>query len=322
MKKRPILPLLLVAFVSIALADEVQNSAPAPLHFKEGSNGWASAISSGRVVEILQAEANGARFVAYILDWNGQRIVVDSRSGRLAHKVGDVIDILVMTGKGVLYFEMGEPPPCDNTAPEQVDDHAAREVLDKMIQAYAVMRSYSDSGVVIMHINDKVNDVSFETLFARPSFFRFAWSSRFQLSPRPNLITTDVIWSDGTDVFKRYDLGDKRPAKTEKAESLSMAVAEATGVSLGSAQTVAALLLPDMGFSLGDLRSPRLLGIEDVEGTDAHHIIGATCTGEIEVWIGRDDHLIRKTRMPDLDSEEIRRDIRINAEIPLAEFAR
>jgi hypothetical protein len=100
-----------------------------------------------------------------------------------------------------------------------------------------------------------------------------------------------------------------------------MAIAGATGVSAGAAHTVPRLLMPEIeGFSLGDLESPALAGVETVEGVPCHHIVGTNrCLGQMHLWVGIQDHLVRK--VADDLGEEIRRDIHINETIARDKFS-
>jgi len=201
-------------------------------------------------------------------------------------------------------------------------------ILGHMIEAYATVQSYSDSGVVLIHLPqlDSPSETTFETVFARPNLFRFTWVARHPYPPLSHQELRSVIWSDGTRAFERYGRAyatEPLPGKTQTSKSLRLAIAGATGVSGGSAHTVPRLLMPEIGgFSLGELQSPSIVGTEDIDGTNCYHIRGNHPLGPIDVWLGSSDYLIRKVqeRLSGILSEERRRNIRINETIPAAKF--
>jgi len=154
----------------------------------------------------------------------------------------------------------------------------------------------------------------FKTFFSRPSYFRFEWTS--YLSSRG---TKYVIWSDGNEAFTYWE-----PDRYEKERDLSMAIAGGTGISSGSIYTISSLLrVKDIdGYSVTELRTAALVGIEGFEGTPCYRIKGTNHVGEpTELWIGTGDLLLRKVREesknPTYNSiqEEVRRNIRTNQSI-------
>jgi outer membrane lipoprotein-sorting protein len=208
-------------------------------------------------------------------------------------------------------------------SPMSTAAESAQDVLSKMAQAYASLESYSDSGVVLVRFRADATpeETTFETAFARPMFFRFAWVSHHPYPPLRHLERRSVIWFDGTAAYLKSE-GTSEVAKIEPQKSLSSAVAGATGVSAGSAHHVVRLLMPAeiSGFSLKDLKAPTLETTEDVEGTSCHHIRGTTPQGvQIDIWVAATDHLIRRIKMREL--EETHRDIRIDQTIPSSRFS-
>jgi hypothetical protein len=203
---------------------------------------------------------------------------------------------------------------------------SAAQVLAEMSDAYASLQTYSDTGVVFRHFkNDAApNETTFETAFARPKLFRFAWVSHHPYPPLRHVEWKSVIWFDGRAPYSHADWGPDQ-GKSKIEDSLTMAVAGATGVSGGAAHTVVRLILPEIGgFSLGDLASPELVGVEVVEGVSCDHVLGtAEYAGQIDLWVGRADHMLRKQRvvLAGVAQEEIRRNIQLNQTIPLEKFS-
>jgi outer membrane lipoprotein-sorting protein len=113
-------------------------------------------------------------------------------------------------------------------------------VFEKVARAYAEFSSYRDSGtvksVMILSGGTTIKESSFTTVFVRPDRLRFEYSDRrFGDKPAPY-----IIWFNGSDVRTWWFI---KPG-IQKPESLRMAIAAATGVTLGSAARVPGLLLP------------------------------------------------------------------------------
>jgi hypothetical protein len=86
---------------------------------------------------------------------------------------------------------------------------------------------------------DWKNKKPFKTAFVRPDRFRFEFSDSF---PNSTKYHRYIIAATGSDVSTWWDI---RPG-VERAESLSMAIAGATGVSSGSAYEIPTLLMRDL----------------------------------------------------------------------------
>lgn len=201
-----------------------------------------------------------------------------------------------------------------------------QQLLGQMRAAYAALRSYSDTGVVLTHMprNDLPNETTFRSVFARPGLFRFEWTSHHAYPPLRHIKFNSVIWSNGDGAYFWSDWGGNGET-LEKQDSLEMAVAAATGVSHGAAHTIASLLLPPMGRTIGEgVTWDGKTTVEDVEGVACHHFTGQhKGLGHFELWVGKDDYLVRKvtSRRAGILSEEIRRNIQLNVEIPERTFA-
>ena len=209
--------------------------------------------------------------------------------------------------------------------PSAIAASAGEDAIASTVEAYASLRSYSDVGVVLTHLtaNEDPNETTFETMFARPRLFRFAWIAHHPYAPLRKVEWRSIIWSDGVGVFSR--LGFSEPVKTETQGSLIIAIASATGVSAGSAYTVPSMLMPELGasYTIG-LTSVTLVGAVTFEGAACAHIAATNRRGDpVDLWVGADDHLIRKVqmRLSGVLVEEIHRDIHTNQPIPLSSFS-
>ncbi len=199
----------------------------------------------------------------------------------------------------------------------QVQGPPPQVIIKQMAERYAAVSTYQDSGVVETVVEGALprrsTDVSFKTYFTRPRKLRFEWAD---LSPA-SLPGRSVIWSAGE---KAYAYHNYDPGKVETEEDLIMAIAGATGVSLGSAYTVSDLLLKGAGgFSLTKLAKLTLKGQERFEGEECYVLEGYHPSGEAwRLWVGKGDFLLRKLRTRRTNGEfeeEIHRDIRVNAVI-------
>jgi len=195
----------------------------------------------------------------------------------------------------------------------------AEAVLKAMLSRYSALKSYQDRGIVLRTWPDKAEpyEISFTTFFRRPDLFRFDWISHHPYPPLRHLKTRHVIWSDGKDAL-HYTI-DKDSSKMKRKESLFMAVAGATGISMGSALTVFNMLMPEYGArSFTELRDIDLRTAV-FEGIDCHCIRGRYAQGAQEdLRIGANDHLLRcvsSSRGEGAIAQEIRREIRINEPI-------
>lgn len=310
-------------------------------------------IESAPVVEVLRVDEEGFRFVAYVVLWNGRRVVIADPLAETEYQVGDAISFAVIRhrvgGKGVLGFlatgdrdcRPKEPAagqgaaatssdsPCAESQvpfdPQPASERssegaAADQVLRKMTEAYASMQSYTDRGVVTVRLEDSdetIIETTFETAFARPNLFRFDWTNHHPANR--DVDWRSVVWSDGTATYTHSET-DSEP-ETMEEESLELAIAGATGVSSGSARTIPRLLMPEIGgWSLSQLQSPTVVGVETIDGVPCHRVRGQHPRLEqIDVWIGVQDHLVRKVAL--LGSEEVRQDIRVDVQLPKETFS-
>jgi hypothetical protein len=202
----------------------------------------------------------------------------------------------------------------------------AVSLLSRVASGYATMSSYSDDGIVLQTSegSNETHKTEFVTIFRRPSMFRFKFSSPHPYPPLSHVITSHICGSDGSKAYvwtKAYD----RPSKTEVKETLSMAVASVTGISGGSAHTIGALLIPEIGgFRFQDLERPSAIREEMFEGAlcvviQAHHPRGSV----VSAWIDHETLTLRKVSRNSgvFVSNEIRRNVRVGETIPDSEFA-
>jgi hypothetical protein len=201
-------------------------------------------------------------------------------------------------------------------------------VLRGMGEVYAAMTSYADTGEVNttqLAPGKKPVQVRFSTLYQRPSLFRFEFLRPHPYPPLNQIVTQFVFGFDGTSAYQRKTKHSESATLTS-LESLPVAIASATGISKGTAHTVARLLTPEMeGFSLLDLIEPRLNEQKHIDGITCYSIDAQHPNGSrYGLWIENDTFRLRKVIHATDRSciEAIRNDIRVNQPIELRLFNR
>jgi len=162
-----------------------------------------------------------------------------------------------------------------------------REILARVADVYANCASYRDEGKVV----SSFEEISFSTLFERPSRFRFEYT---RIGPPPDRY---VIW--------RTAPGDAQSWWTIRTDSpnqsMNMAIASATGVSAASSHHIPRLLMPEEvgGFSFAGDKWV------DVTNADEESVNGRICyklaghyplspTTPLTLWVDKETFLIRK----------------------------
>jgi hypothetical protein len=200
----------------------------------------------------------------------------------------------------------------------------AREFLVAALASYRELQSYSDVGVVRARQGTRAPSCWFETDFVRPSQFRFQF-----IRPHPHRrlwnyrLTKYIAGSDGTSAYFYTEERGYKPT-VEPESSLDMAVAGATGISQGTAHTIAALLLPTAGgFELSMLRKVRFRASRQFDGVPCTVVSGLHPWGggRYTAWFGANDLRLKKLIRHGRRNEEVRFNIRTNEAIPHARFA-
>jgi outer membrane lipoprotein-sorting protein len=207
---------------------------------------------------------------------------------------------------------------CGSTGFGQTKGMSAPAIVEKMAAQYANASSYQDTGVVQDSLAEDTNRleeiIKFKTFFARPHFLRFEWTDRDIATTEERL---NVVWNDGKDTYHYYSWDD--PA-VERTKNIGLGIAGATGISRGSAHTVPALLMEEIGgFRLIEMSNLSMIGEERFEGEDCYLIRGYHPHNfPIDMWISKRDFLLRKIKKPHDDGSyqvEIRRGVRLNEKI-------
>ncbi|MEP6955201.1 MAG: DUF2092 domain-containing protein [Chthoniobacterales bacterium] len=187
----------------------------------------------------------------------------------------------------------------------------APAVLQKMVESYAALTSYSDHNSVLYRNADGSErlQVEFRIWLVRPSSFRVDAESK---SPAGGAVPRrEVIWTDG---------GAVRSWVSGKAVTTKPKVQLAGSGMFGTyAYHVPTLLEPSYakGQRLEEMASPTLAEDETLEGVECFHLQGMFNGDPYEIWIAKTDHLVRKihAKYHDHELDEIHREIVVNQPI-------
>ena len=197
----------------------------------------------------------------------------------------------------------------------------AQEVLRKVVATYSSMTSYSDTGQVLTRFNStgKTYQITFSTLYQKPSLFRFTSSRPHPYPPLSHVVTHHEAGHDGTAGYTVTRRPDGEIVRRSPI-GLEEAVARATGISRGAAHTIGRLLLAEVsGRSLLDSTDARREEDVAIGETLCYLIVsrGAKHVIDERLWIEKDSFVLRKVicRWEDHESEETRENIAID--VPL-----
>ncbi len=192
------------------------------------------------------------------------------------------------------------------------------EIAKQTQEAYAALTSYSDTAKGVSEGAGPAVEAICMTRLQRPKQYRVEWTTTGGL-----YVSKGLVWSDGGANYEVMDAADKfASAKAQTMNGMQTAFAIATGVSGGVASTVpGAFFELNFGDKLGAFASGRTeikrVADEKIAGVDCYVVVsvldgdkllgnkkmpknamvdlkslGTTTT---TLWIGKKDHLIRKS---------------------------
>lgn len=188
--------------------------------------------------------------------------------------------------------------------------HPATTLVRRILRANAEVRAYADRGEVRELFDARRVAVTFATSFRRPRSFRFDFESPHPYRPLRDCSSRASIGYDKNGPYFWSSHYDSAPT-IEDEESLLMAVAGATGISRGSAHTIATLLIPETGPGILErLRSVRTLPSTTIQGTYCLGLVGRhPAGGQVLIYVGARDLLVRKVVHRNLKHMELRRPV-------------
>ena len=174
---------------------------------------------------------------------------------------------------------------------------SAKQILNKVADAYGKCRSYKDSGESKTEFTMKDGSKAILRTSFRTALRRGAFARKFRFTYRENpyergYSKASVLLHDRNGTFLTQVGG----GKFERQETLGTGVARLTGTSSGTAHFLPALLLPDeVGgrkiIEMSDLKPPQ---IEMVEKSRCYRVEGLYAKEKMVLWITADSFLIVK----------------------------
>lgn len=195
-------------------------------------------------------------------------------------------------------------------APGSSNNNRLEGLLDRLVRRYRQLRNYADHGFV-RDRRRHGQQVHFETFYKAPALFRFEFRRPHPFRPLRDHVTCHAVGCDriGPYFWSRSYAGDET---LDRDEPLGVAVARATGISLGSAHTIAALLFDQVGGSeLLRLRRVRRCRGATMDGTPCFGLTGRhPARGQVTVFVGKKDLLIRGLVYRRLQKIQVRQGVR------------
>lgn len=168
---------------------------------------------------------------------------------------------------------------------------SVNEIMDNVHKVYREAKSYSDTGEVKTTLmtegKQETYTVPFTTAFVRPDRFRFEFKYKSNASG-PDW-RRYVVWQNGNKIVSWRS----KTNESENLQSLSIAIASATGISGGSASDIPRLLLPYKvgGGTITDLQEMKIVeskdGIIEISGLMSE-------SSSVNLWINSENFLIKK----------------------------
>ena len=192
---------------------------------------------------------------------------------------------------------------------------SASALLQEMEKTYAGLTSYADESTAIYRNRDESERLSvrFKIWFVRGSGFRVDAESR---SPEGGAAAhREVLWTDGA-ITRSWSTG-------KPVTSLAKVQLAGSGMFGTYAYHVPTLLEAGFGSRrLHELSEAKVVGEGPADGVDCYHLKGNWQGDSYEVWLGKEDHLVRRIVATYADHilEETHREIFVNEAIPVETF--
>jgi outer membrane lipoprotein-sorting protein len=172
------------------------------------------------------------------------------------------------------------------------DGLSSSQILQKVLENYASLASYSDEGKVVVIMGGTTNSSDFTIRLARMNLYRIEWQQNSASSSTKNA-GPQAVWSSGAGDHLEIGFGQQYQCSRE------IALAEASIYSDG-----AAVDIPRIFFNMQweDQLADLVLGEnqqtdEKVEGKDCYVFTGESQGRTKTLWIGKQDFLIHQVRI-------------------------
>lgn len=213
--------------------------------------------------------------------------------------------------------------PAPAPTPPKLDGPTAAEILAKAAEAYGALTNYSAKGKTVSEIEMSSMDFSkipeipqgvadspemkkamsgkqtstheFTIKLARPSRYVIEWEMKTAMMPGMPM-GKGAVWSDGSSHYLMMT-----PMQYSKIQNREMALASATGISGGAANTVPAVFYPNQttpaANPLKTLQNTARWPDETVDGEDCYVVEGwLGGMAQLRYWLRKQDQLIKQRR--------------------------
>jgi len=197
------------------------------------------------------------------------------------------------------------------SAQDEAPPESAESILRKVVDAYAALETYADTGDAVTEIeSDGVktsHSLTFETAWRDPDRLRFVCTGADATGDGDDVF---AMWSDpeveGAIVWWET-LADIGKEPMQRHADLRAPMQMATSISSGVASMVVPLLMGEYTSMATGVNDPILEDDEDIDGARCRVISGRYGDmADVTLWIGADDMLIRRIRTF-TDSESMQR---------------
>ncbi|MBI2825016.1 MAG: redoxin domain-containing protein [Planctomycetia bacterium] len=195
----------------------------------------------------------------------------------------------------------------------------AREVLEKMANAYRTAKSYDDSGQLRLTFRKQGEDLVSQTAddsvaFERPNKLRMHCYQAIVVSDGKQLRATvadlpgQVLDVEAPAELRREDLY----ADEILAGVLTRGLA-------GESTQLALLLLPDsLAVILDGAEAPSKIEDQSIDGADCYRIVVKRPDGQITLWIDQENYVLRKIAYP---TDSLKKQISDSVQAPVTEVS-
>ena len=192
--------------------------------------------------------------------------------------------------------------------------HAQEEgelLLQQVKEAYSALNTYQDEGVASVFRSNKTKTIPFRNFFSKPSKVRFEFVTFHPFFPLSLWPINYAVWYDGTNSY--FACG----GKVEKRNSIYAAWGGAYGKSFDASPHLSSFLLQRaLGSGVYKGKYWTVVGTGKVRDVDCIHAEVKQWRGDdVHVWVGKQDHMIRRI----IDGEVTIEYISISTNIPIDE---
>ena len=186
---------------------------------------------------------------------------------------------------------------------------SAKEFVNAVIARYRAMVNYTDTGYVKARLGAADHVIYFQTARGEGGDFRFSFDRPHPYPPLRHRVTRHVVGRCSGKSYFSSNRPDGRNSVVLR-DDFGLAIAGASGISVGAAHSIALLLFEEVGgCSFADLKRPRLRSPKEVDGVSCYRVTGLQNRHPVTLFVGIHDLIIRKIAYRRFKIDEIRLNI-------------